>query len=259
MKIKEITQTIEKYAPTILQESYDNAGWQVGNPENEISGVLICLDITEEVIDEAIALNFNLIISHHPLIFKGLKSITGANYIERCIKKALVNDITLYSAHTNLDNTVQGVNFKIAEQIGLTACSFLHPNLDGLSGSGIIGELPNAMEEKEFLLKIKEIFQVGCIKHSPFLNKKIKKIAICGGAGSFLIKDAIAKEADLFLTGDIKYHDYFLVEKHLLLADFGHYESEQYTKDLIFNIIQEKNSIFAVQKTKVNTNPINYL
>ena len=220
----------------------------------------MCLDVTEPVIDEAIALGFNLIVSHHPLLFKGVKSISGSTYVERCILKAIKNDIAIYSAHTNLDNTVGGVNFKIAEKIGLRDVTFLTPSQnDGISGSGIIGTLSEPETETDFLRRIKKLFEVGCLRHNKMTGRQIQRVAICGGAGAFLIPDAIAAAADVFITGEIRYHEYFGHEREILLAEIGHYESEQYTKELLAEYLQRQFPGLKVEQTKINTNPIKYL
>ncbi|MCP3894432.1 MULTISPECIES: Nif3-like dinuclear metal center hexameric protein [Bacteroides] len=364
MKIKEIVSALERFAPLPLQDGFDNAGLQIGLTEAEATGALLCLDVTEPVIDEAIAHGCNLIISHHPLIFKGYKSITGKDYVERCILKAIRNDIVIYSAHTNLDNAAGGVNFKIAEKIGLKNVQILEPkensllklvtfvpsaqadtvrkalfnagcgtigNYDSCSyntkgegtfragegtnpfcgsigelhheeevrietivpafrkaeatrallaahpyeepafdlyplqntwaqvGSGVVGELDSCESELEFLKRIKKTFEVGCLKHNKLSGREIKKVALCGGAGSFLLPQAIRSGADVFITGEIKYHDYFGHEEEILMAEIGHYESEQYTKEIFYSIIREVCPNLVLQQSKVNTNPIKYL
>lgn len=364
MKIKEIVSALERFAPLPLQDGFDNAGLQIGLTDAEATGALLCLDVTEAVLDEAIASGCNLIISHHPLIFKGYKSITGKDYVERCILKAIKNDIVIYSAHTNLDNVPGGVNFKIAEKIGLKNVRILDPkessliklvtfvpsaqaeevrnalftagcgcigNYDSCSyntegegtfraqegshpfcgtvgelhhetevrietilpeykkgevirallskhpyeepaydlyplhnswaqvGSGIVGELEEPESELEFLKRIKRIFEVGCLKHNKLIGRLIQKVSLCGGAGAFLIPQAVRSGADVFITGEIKYHDYFGRETDILLAEIGHYESEQYTKEIFYSIIRDLFPNFALQFSKVNTNPIKYL
>ena len=364
MKIKEIVSALERFAPLPLQDGFDNAGLQIGLTDAETTGALLCLDVTEAVLDEAIASGCNLVISHHPLIFKGYKSITGKDYVERCILKAIKNDIVIYSAHTNLDNAPGGVNYKIAEKIGLKDVRILEPkencliklvtfvptaqaeevrnalftagcgyigdydscsyNTEGEGtfraqegskpfcgnigelhheaevrietilpeykkrevirtlllthpyeepaydlyplynswaqvGAGIIGELEEAESELEFLKRIKKTFEVGCLKHNKLTGRLIQKVALCGGAGAFLIPQAIGSGADVFITGEIKYHDYFGRETDILLAEIGHYESEQYTKDIFCEIITKNFPTFACYYTKVETNPINYL
>lgn len=262
MTVGEIIEALETVAPLVLQEDYDNSGWQIAETSDEVKGVLICLDVTEEVVHEAIAGGFNLILSHHPLLFEGIKSLTGATYVERSLLLAARHRISIYSAHTNLDNAPNGVNDRIASLIGLKETTFLRSEgaRDGMEyGSGKVGILEHEEEEETFLLRIKDLFQTGCIKHTAFSGRKIRKVAICGGSGAFLLPDALSCKADAYLTADLKYHNYFTAENKILLADFGHYESEQFTKELICDIIRKKRTTFAVQLTKVNTNPIKYL
>lgn len=364
LKVKDILKEIEQYAPLPLQEDFDNAGVQVGDVNLPATGVLLCLDITEEVIDEAIEAECNLIISHHPLAFKSFKSLTGSSYIERCMIKACKYDLIVYAAHTNLDNTIGGVNYRLAEMIGLQnvrflrkqqgallklvtfvpenyaelmrntlfnagagsignydSCSYnqkgegtfragdgchpfcgevgelhvegeiriemilpafkkatvtrallsVHPyeepafdfyplaNTWDQAGSGVVGELPEGEDELSFLLRIKALFQVGCVKHSSLTGKPIREVAICGGSGAFLIKDAINYGADVFITGEAKYNDFYDVEDRILLAVIGHYESEVCTKDIFYNIISKKFPTFAVHFSNVNSNPVKYL
>ena len=261
MKIKEIVDALERFAPLPLQDGFDNAGMQVGLTDADCAGALLCLDVTEEVLDEAISLGCNLVVSHHPLIFKGIKSLTGDNYVERCVMKAVKHDITIFSAHTNLDNAVNGVNFKMAEKIGLTHVEVLDPRADGWlnAGTGVVGELPEPEAEETFLRRIKQTFEVGCVKHTALTGRQIRRVALCGGAGAFLMPEAIKKGADAFITGEIKYHDYFGRAEEILLAEIGHYESEQYTKEIFKKIICEQFPEVRVMMTSVNTNPIKYL
>lgn len=364
MILKEIISVLEEVAPLALQENYDNAGLILGNPEMEIFGALLCIDVTEEIIKEAISQKCNLVISHHPLIFKGLKKITGDNLVERTLLAAIKNEIAIYASHTNLDNVPEGVNGKIADKLSLVnrqilaagkdsllklvtfapklhapqvlsalfeagaghignydSCSFFstgtgsfkannnaHPFVGNLNeihyeeeirlelilpaykkneiinalhavhpyeepaydliplknkwnqtGAGIIGELEQETDTISFLKSLKSIFQVPVIKHTAIHKAKIKKIAVCGGSGSFLLKDAIRAGADIFISGDFKYHEYFDAENHLIIADIGHYESEQFTKEIFYDIIRKKMPTFAVQISEINTNPINYL
>ncbi len=261
VKIKEVICALERFAPLPLQDGYDNAGMQVGFTETEVTGVLLCLDVTEEVLEEAISGGYNLIVSHHPLIFKGYKSITGRDIVEKCIIKALKHNVAVYSAHTNLDNAIGGVNFKIAEKIGLKEVSVLEPKEDNKKGpgSGVIGELELPETELYFLNRIKEIFKVGCIKHNRLTGRKIQHVALCGGAGAFLLPAAIRQHADVFLTGEMGYHEYFsAVGTEILLAEIGHYESEQYTKELLYSILRESLPSLAIRQSRINTNPINY-
>jgi len=362
MIIDEIIQHLETFAPVYLQESYDNAGLIVGEGSSECNGVITTLDATEAVVDEAISKNCNLVVAHHPIIFRGLKKLNGKNYVERTILKAIKNDIAIYAIHTNLDNVKKGVNNKIAERIALQNLQMLQPkeqilkklitfapldnaedlrkalfaagagqlgkysecsfNTEGTGtfkpeegadpfvgeigkrheekemkievifpgyleqkiiramieahpyeevaydiislgnylsdvGSGLIGELENAVGENEFLQKIKTAFNLQVIRHTKLLGKQIKKVAVCGGAGSFLIPVALSNRADVYITSDIKYHEFFDAED-MLLIDIGHYESEQFTIDLLYDILREKYPNFAVRKTEVNTNPVNY-
>lgn len=363
MKIAEIIQTIEDFAPISYQEHYDNAGLLVGDKLAVCTGVLICLDAIESVIDEAIAKKCNLVVAHHPIIFSGLKKITGKNYIERVIIKAIKKDIAIYACHTNLDNVRHGVNNIIADKLGLknrkildpkngilkklytyvpainkdsllnalfaagagnignySECSYSvdgvgtfkgnadshpvigkknirstepehkievifpaylesgilkalfqnHPyeevayeivTLDNLYqdiGSGMIGDLEKPISEKDFLDFLKIKMKTKCIRHTALLKKKIKRVALCGGSGSFLLNKAIAQQADIFITADFKYHQFFDADNQIIIADIGHYESEQFTAQLFNKIISEKFPTFAVQISTINTNPINY-
>ena len=364
MKIKEVVSALEKYAPLPLQDGFDNAGLQIGLTEAEITGALLCLDVTEEVLDEAIASGSNFIVSHHPLIFKGYKSITGKDYVERCILKAIKNDLVIYSAHTNLDNSTGGVNFKIAEKLGLSNVRILEPKEDNLlklvtfaprnktddvrkalfnagcgnignydscsynlegegtfralegadpycgrigemhveeetrietilpaykkshvtkilmeshpyeepafdfyplknawmqSGSGIVGEFKEPVAELDFLKNIKKIFGAGCVRHNMLTGRRIRRVALCGGAGAFLLPKAISVDADVFLTGEIKYHDYFGHDHEILMVEIGHYESEQYTTEIFQSVLKEQFPGLKIEISKVNTNPIKYL
>lgn len=364
MRIRDITNAIEEFAPLSLQESYDNAGLIIGDPEAETDQALITLDVTEAVIAEAVKTGSKLIIAHHPLIFGGLKKINMSDPVERMVTECIRNGIAVYAAHTNLDNVRQGVNAMMAEKIGLTnlrilspaggmlrklvvfspsshagkvrealfgagaghignydSCSFnlkgegtfragegsdpfvgnigelhvekeerievifpaymqskliramlkAHPyeevaydiypleNRFEQAGAGMIGELEIPEETTDFLKRVKQSFGCGSIRHTEPVSRKVSKIAICGGSGSFLIKQAINAGADVFITGDVKYHAFFDADKKIVIADIGHYESEQFTKDLLMNIIKKKFSTFAVRISEVNTNPIHYL
>jgi dinuclear metal center YbgI/SA1388 family protein len=364
MKIVDLISAIEVFAAPELQEDYDNAGLITGNAYWECSGVLCSLDVTMEVIEEAKAQNCNLILSHHPIIFRGLKRINGKNYVENIVIEAIKNDIALYAAHTNLDNVLLGVSGMIAKKLGLKDIKVLQPknrllrrlitfapldkaedvrkavfnagaghigqysecsfNSEGTGtfkaeegadpyvgeigkqhqeketkieivypfymetqvvkalvkhhpyeevaydiftmenihlgiGSGVIGQLEVPMEEQKFLNLLKERFAAKGIRYTNLLGKPIQKVAICGGAGSFLLKKAISSKADIYITGDVKYHEFFDAEGKIVLADIGHYESEQYTVELLCNLLLKKFPTFAVLKSGVNTNPVNYL
>lgn len=261
MKVKDITAVIEEFAPLAYQESYDNSGLLVGDLNMDVKGALLCIDVTDAVIDEAISLNINLIITHHPLIFSGLKRLTNQNLVQRCVTKAIKADIAIYAAHTNIDNVFEGVNGVLADKLGLKNRMILKPMNDGQDeyiGAGIVGELKQSMDEDVFMEKLKEVFQTPTFKRTVFLNKKISKVALCGGAGSFLLQDAIRERADVFISADFKYHDYFDADNKILIADVGHYESEQFTKELFYHLIQKKFPTFAIHISKINTNPIIY-
>ncbi|MEG1581120.1 MAG: Nif3-like dinuclear metal center hexameric protein [Bacteroidaceae bacterium] len=258
MKIKEVIEALERFAPLPLQESYDNAGLQVGLTEVEVSGALLCLDVTEAVLDEAIERGCNLVLSHHPLLFRSLKSVTDRTLVERCLRKAIMGGLAIYSAHTNLDNARGGVNFKIAEKLKLHSVEFLQKQTEE-SGSGVIGCLEKAVSSAFFLENVKSLFGVECLMHNERLRREVKKVAICGGAGDFLLDDAIEQGADAFITGEMHYHLYFGQEQRIQIAVLGHYQSEQYTKELICSIIQEACPSLQVVETRQNTNPINYL
>ena len=262
MKIKEITTFLEEFAPLEYQESYDNCGLIVGDANAEVKGALITLDCTEEIVDEAIVAGCNLIIAHHPIIFSGLKKLNGSNFIQRTVIKAIKKDIAIYAFHTNLDNVHNGVSAKIAHKIGLVNCKVLTPKLtenSQLVGSGILGELKNPIKSTEFLKFVKETMQTDCIRHTALVKNAIKTVAVCGGSGSFLLQNAISKKADIFITADFKYHEFFDAENHIIIADIGHYESEQFTMDLIADFLLKNFPKFAVHLSKINTNPINYL
>jgi dinuclear metal center YbgI/SA1388 family protein len=363
MKIADLISVIEKFAAPELQEEYDNAGLITGNRSWECSGVLCSLDVTIDVIEDAVKNGCNLIIAHHPLIFRGIKKLTGSNYTEQVVIAAIKKDIAIYAAHTNLDNILLGVNGMIARKLGLQniavlkskhkilrrlitfapvdkaeqvrqavfnagaghigkydECSFNsvgtgtfragpgtdpyvgkqgerheeketkieivypfymeeqvvkalvsnHPyeevaydiftmeNIHLGIGAGIIGELKEAMDEKEFLAFIKKTFGAGVIKHTALKGKPVKKVAVCGGSGSFLTSQALRLKADFYITSDVKYHEFFDAEGQMVLADIGHFESEQFTIELIHDLLAEKFPTFAVRKTRVNTNPVRY-
>lgn len=269
VKIKEVIAALERFAPLPLQEDYDNAGLQVGLTEAEASGALLCLDVTEEVIDEAVSLGCNVVISHHPLLFRGLKTVSDCNMVERCVRKAILNNIVVYSMHTNIDNAEDGVNFKIAEKLGLQQVELLHPHpvkvkskgaeRTVMAGNGIVGMLPLPEDALSFLQRIKTIFHIDCLQHNELLQQPIQKVVICGGAGDFLLDEALAEQADAFLTGEMHYHMYFGHEQEIQIAVLGHYQSEQYTKEIFYSIIGDVFPELPVYMTTVDTNPIKYL
>ncbi len=364
LKIKDIIAPIEELAPLSYQESYDNAGLIVGNLNDTVSGVLICLDVVEDVVEEAITKGANLIICHHPIVFKGLKRFNGNNYVERTVMLAIKNNIAIYAAHTNIDSVQNGVSSRIAALLHLEnqrilsplnndlyklvtyvptanaenlrtaifnagagnignydACSFNvegtgsfragdntnpyvgkkgeihlepetrietvfpkhqkgavinallqnHPyeevaydiyelqNKNTEAGFGIVGELPLPEDTLTFLNRVKQTFDVGCIRHTNIIKPEVKRIAVCGGSGSFLLRNAIGAKADIFITGDFKYHEFFDAENKIIIADIGHYESEQFTKNIFYEIVTKNFPNFAAHISKINSNPINYL
>lgn len=363
MKLKEIIRYLESLAPLSSQESYDNSGLIVGDANMQVTQALICLDSTENVVNEAISTGCNLIIAHHPIVFKGLKSLTGKNYVEQVILKCIKNDIALYAIHTNLDNFRFGVNDEIGRRLGLTdlqilepkngvlnkitvfvpsenreqvaqamfnagagfignykECSFYsegtgtftaikganpyigklgmaesvsenrlemlvsshqlynvinamkenHPyeevsydvvalqNSNQYEGAGMVGKLPQPMEIRTFLAFLKKQFGCGIIRHTKLVKETVRTVAFCGGSGSFLLNNAIRSKADIYITGDFKYHEFFDAEDKIIIADIGHYESEQYTINLLSDVLTKKFPNFALRLTKINTNPINY-
>lgn len=257
MTIGKIIDALEGFAPLPLQDGFDNSGLQVGLTETEATGALLCLDVTEAVVDEAIANGCNLIISHHPLLFSPLKRISNSNYIGRCVIKAIKHDITIYAAHTNLDNASCGVNKQIANLLKLKDTAPLQDKGNG-NGAGIIGYLPECLTEKQLLEALQTLFKVPAIKHNGNLGKPISKVALCGGSGAFLIPDAIACNADAFITGEIGFHKMFGYDGTIKLIELGHYESEQFTVDLLYNKLNKEFSELKLVKTNVKTNPINY-
>ncbi|MBR6493977.1 MAG: Nif3-like dinuclear metal center hexameric protein, partial [Prevotella sp.] len=237
IKIRQVMDALERFAPLPLQESYDNAGLQVGLTEAEISGVLLCLDVTEAVVDEAVGKGCNLIVAHHPLIFRKLAHIGGENYVERAVMKAIKNDVAIVAAHTNLDNAEGGVNFKMAEKIGLERLESLQgPVVDG-KWSGVVGELPEPMSAEDFIDLLKRNFGVKSLRTNELLKRKIRRVALCGGSGSFMLGDAIRAKADAFVTGEMGYHEFFGHEQTIQICVVGHYESEQFTTEIFRDII----------------------
>ena len=243
-----------------LQESFDNAGLQVGLTEAEVSGALLCLDVTEKVVDEAAALGCNLIVSHHPLLFKGLKCISGANYVQRTVMKAIQKGITVVSMHTNYDNAMNGVNYKIARKIGLHNVTFLGDEAQKAGhGSGVVGQLDEPMAAKDFINMVKSVLNADDASCNQLLRRKISSVALCGGAGSFLLDEAVKCKADAFITGEMHYHEYFGHEQEIQIVVVGHYESEQYTNEIFRSVIAKAYPDVKTYLTKTNTNPIIHL
>ena len=364
MLVRDIIQALEVFAPAVYQESYDNSGLQIGNPGMEVKGVLVSLDVTEAILEEAEERNCNMIVAHHPLLFSGLKRISGRNYVERIVEMAITKDIAIYASHTNLDNMRGGVNQKIAERLGLKNTAILSMRMDTLRklytfapkdaaervkealfaagagdigkyrecsfttngtgsfkpdkdanpaigeaggprelveevkievlvqkhkevqvmkalfenhpyeevayefialqnpnqeiGAGLVGTLEEPMEEEAFLTMVKAQMKTDCIRHTRLLGKPVRRVAVCGGSGSFLLKDAIGAKADMFITGDFKYHQFFDADNQIVIADIGHYESEQYTVELLGTILKKKFPNFATLLSNITTNPVKY-
>lgn len=260
MKLKEVVAALERFAPLPLQESYDNAGLQIGLTETEeVSGALLCLDVTEQVLEEAVRLGCNLVVAHHPLLFRGLKRVADATQPERCVRLALRHGLAVYAAHTNLDNARGGVNFRMAARLGLERLRFLRPGGDGNSGSGVVGTLSEPEAPMSFLQRIKSAFGVACLLHNEGPMRPVRCVALCGGAGDFLLDDAIACGADAFLTGEMGYHRWFGHERQLWLGVLGHYQSERFVIDLLGDILAEACPGLPLHRTSVDTNPVRYL
>ena len=261
MKIKEVLSALERFAPLPLQESWDNAGLQVGLTETEVSGALLCLDVNEKIVDEAIQKGCNLVVSHHPLLFRGLKTISDLTDVQRTVMKAVRKGVCVISMHTNMDNAKGGVNYKMAEKLGLRDVLFLAPKtVDGVeSGSGVIGELPEAQASDDFVLAVKKAFGVECAMCNELLRRPVRKVALCGGAGDFLLDDALKAGADAFITGEMHYHQYFGYEQQIQICVIGHYQSEQYTAEIFRDIIEKECPGVKTYIAETCTNPILYL
>ena len=277
LRIHEIVSAFEAVAPLALQESYDNSGLIVGDRDAEVTRALLCLDCTEAVVDEAIVKGCDLIIAHHPIVFGGLKRFTGGDYVQRTVIKAIQNNIAIYACHTNLDNVLRGgVNERIAQQLGFDVERVLRPiaadfgsfaSSSGVvdsevfrtAGAGVLCNLQKPMNVLDFLQHVKERMGAEVVKYTKCDIEVVGKVAICGGAGSFLIGDALRAGADAFITSDVKYHEFFDAQGKMLLCDIGHYESEKYTIDLFSNILSAKFPKFATIFAGTITNPIDYL
>lgn len=257
MKLREIIAALERLAPLRLQDEWDNSGLQVGFPEAEVSKALVCLDVTEEIVKEAVDNGCNLIVSHHPLIFKALRQVSDATYQQRCVVHALASGISIYSAHTSLDNAPGGVNHRIAGKLGLQQLRWLCPKEGEDAGSGLVGELPAPERDTDFLARVQDTFGVECLLHSAPDGREIRRVALCGGAGAFLMRDAVRAGADCFLSGEFHYHDYF-ENQGVLLCELGHYQSEQFTQDLLLEYLTASCPGLRVCRTALNTNPIRY-
>ena len=265
MKIKEVTDYLDSVFHPELQEDYDNSGFLLGNGETEFRGALVALDLTEAGVDEAVeAGDINLIVTHHPFIFSGLKRLTDGDTTGRLVWSLIQNNIAVYAAHTNLDNLPWGVSGALGERLGLQNCHILQPLANKPeAGAGLVGELPQAEPVEAFLLRLKKILGLPTIRTSSLITQhssfKIKRVALCGGAGSFLIEEALAAGADISLTGDLKYHDFQRTDGRMVLADIGHYESEQFAKEIIFRAVSEKFCNFAVRISERQGSIVQYI
>lgn len=249
VKIKEVISTLEQFAPLPLQESFDNAGLQIGLTEADVSGVLLCLDVTEAIVSEAIEKGCNMIVSHHPLLFHGLKQISDSSYVERAAVMAIKHDIAIVSMHTNLDNADEGVNSEIGRRLGL----------EGSVTEGLFtGEFPEPMSAREYIELVKKTFGAEVVMTNGLLERPIRRVAICGGAGAFMLQRAIEEGTDAFLTGEMKYNDYFDHDGEIMISVIGHYESEQFTRELLKDIIDRGCPEVRTIVTEHNTNPIRY-
>ena len=259
-RVKDIALAIEQVAPLHWQESYDNAGLQVGDPEAVVTGVLLCTDVTRRVIDEAIERGFNLVVSHHPLIFHGLKKLAGHDEVQRMVAHAIKHDINIYSAHTNMDNAPGGVSHHMAEMLDMTDIEVLEAHDDNgvLVGSGVIGSV-TPMPILDLLRQVKSTFGVQALRYSGDTSGTVMLVALCGGAGAFLIDRARLAGAQVFVTGDVKYHDFFKADEGIVIADIGHYESEQYTTDLFRDIIGKQCPELKAEVAITEHNTVKYL
>lgn len=260
VRVRDIADVIEAFAPKSLQEPYDNAGLQVGNPEMPVSAVLLCLDVTPDIVEEAKRRQCNMIISHHPLLFTGLKHITGQTPTETIVIDALCNNIAIYTAHTNLDSAVEGVSYEIAHALEMRDLHVLEPKSDNPNyGLGVIGNI-RPTPTLEFLRKVKELFNVSPLRYSSRSPRiVIRKVAVCGGSGASLIKNAVRAGADVLLTGDLKYHDYTSFGHDILLADIGHFESELGCRKIFSRIIREAYPECVIYFAETESNPIAHM
>ncbi len=250
---------IEAFAPLSLQESYDNAGLIVGRADDEVHKALLAVDVTEEVLAEAVAEGCDMVITHHPIVFHAMKRFNSASQTERCVEEAIRRGIVLYAAHTNLDSTPNGMSWRVAQMLGLENVSVMQPtNAEG-AGFGVVGELPTLEKSGDFMRRVMECFDVKALRHSDVVKSEIRKVAICTGSGGSLIDDARKAGADIYLTADLRYNDFMRHENAIILADMGHFESEYCAIQILFDILSKKIPIFAVRKSVCSRNPVNYM
>ena len=259
MKIRDIVSAIEEFAPLSLQESYDNSGLVVGRLDDEVHGVLLAVDVTEEVLDEAEREGCDLIITHHPIIFSPLKRFNSATYVERCVERAIRKGIALYAAHTNLDSTPNGMSWQLGSMIGLDAMTVLEPRRDNpAAGFGVVGTLSQPISEEAFLKEVQKTFSVKALRHSALLGREVKRVAICTGAGASLMREAKASGCDIYLTADLKYNDFYTPDSHFVVVDMGHFESEFCVIAILFDILSKIFINFALHKSAQSKNPVHY-
>lgn len=259
MKIKEITDVIERFAPLGWQESYDNAGLVVGRSDDEVRRALLAVDVTEEVLDEAEETGCDLIITHHPIIFHALKRFNSADPVQRCVERAIRSRIALYACHTNLDSAPGGMSWRLAGILGIGNLRLLQPSSVEGVGFGVVGELPEAVEPLAYLGTVRKRLGCGAIRYSDIAIPAVRRVALCTGAGASLIGDALQAGADLYITADLKYNDFMTPDKRLMVADVGHFESEYCAIQLLFEVLSKNLCTFAVRKSERSRNPVNYL
>lgn len=257
MKARDIIKVLESVAPPAIQESWDNSGLSVGDTGKDVKSAILALDCTEDLIDEAVETGANMIITHHPLIFRGVKQITPETNTGRMLIKAIKEDLVIYSLHTNMDKVISGVSGKMAQKLGLEDISFLKADPSGDTGTGLVGNLPHPMSYSELVAKVKREFSVKCIKSSAVPVETVSRVALCGGSGSSFADDALNSGAQVYITGDISYHLFF-TEKGFTIMDIGHYESETGVLEVIKDILLKKMPTFAVRIAAKNNNPIHY-
>jgi len=258
--VKDIIDAVCDFAPLSLQESYDNCGLQTGDPQMISTGVLLAVDMTEEVLDEAIELGLNTVLTHHPLIFGGINNVTPSHSAGRIIMKAIRHGIAVIAAHTNVDKACSGVSYRMGAMLGLQDMRPLAEYDDALrTGLGVIGRLPEAMATDLFLHKVKETFGCACLRHTAPSGDRVDTVALCGGSGASLVPEAIEAGADIYISADFKYHDFFTADGKITLVDAGHFETERCTIDIFYDILTKKFTNFAVRRTSTYTNPVIYL
>lgn len=258
MKIRDIIAPIEEFAPLSLQESYDNAGLVVGRLDDELQGgVLLAVDVTEAVIEEAIEKGCGLIITHHPIIFHPLKRLNSASVVERCVEMAIRNNIALYACHTNLDSAPNGMSWRVGEMLGLCDMEVLQPTIEG-AGFGVVGTLTEGESEEAFLRRVQSVFGVKALRHSALLGHDVRRVAICTGAGASLMSEARASGCDIYLTADLKYNDFYTPDSHFVVVDMGHFESEFCVIAILFDILSKIFINFALHKSAQSQNPVCY-